>query len=83
MGAWKLPDLFLVLNMTISLVRCAHRLEILCSTLEINLIFPRTHDACTYYSLYIILVSHYHERAIIVSHCLMYMYRPALIYTGR
>ena len=39
-GCLEIPDLFLVLNM------------ISCSTLEINLVFPRT----MYYSLYIIYV---------------------------
>jgi hypothetical protein len=48
----KIPDLFLVLNM-ISLAFAALTREISCSTLEINLVFPRTH-ACII--LYIILL---------------------------
>jgi hypothetical protein len=43
MDAWKyIPDLFLALNM-ISNSFAALTLEISCSTLEINLVFPRTY----------------------------------------
>ena len=46
-GCLEIPDLFLVLNM-ISHSFAALTREISCSTLEINLVFPRT----MYYSLY-------------------------------
>ena len=41
-GCLEIPDLFLVLNM-ISHSFAALTREISCSTLEINLVFPRTH----------------------------------------
>jgi hypothetical protein len=41
-GCLEIPDLFLVLNM-IPHSFTALTLEISCSTLEINLVFPRTH----------------------------------------
>jgi hypothetical protein len=41
-GWLEIPDLFLVLNMTSHLF-AALTCEISCSTLEINLVFPRTH----------------------------------------
>ena len=41
-GCAEIPDLFLVLNM-ISHSFAALTREISCSTLEINLVFPRTH----------------------------------------
>jgi hypothetical protein len=47
-GCLEIPDLFLVLNM-ISHSFAALTREISCSTLEINLVFPRT----MYYSLFI------------------------------
>ena len=40
-GCLEIPDLFLVLNISHSFA--ALTLEISCSTLEINLVFPRTH----------------------------------------
>jgi hypothetical protein len=46
-GCLEIPDLFLVLNM-ISHSFAALTREISCSTLEINLVFPRT----MYYSLF-------------------------------
>jgi hypothetical protein len=45
----EIPDLFLVLNMIFHSFAELTR-EISCSTLEINLVFPRTH---VYYSLFI------------------------------
>jgi hypothetical protein len=51
-GCLKIPDIFLVLNM-ISHSFAALTREISCSTLELNLVFPRTH-ACII--LYIILL---------------------------
>ena len=47
-GCLEIPDLFLVLNM-ISHSFAALTRDISCSTLEINLVFPRTH--VMYYSL--------------------------------
>ena len=44
----EIPDLFLVLNM-ISHSFAALTLEISCSTLEINLVFPRTHVLLSIY----------------------------------
>lgn len=41
-GCLEIPDLFLVLNM-ISHSFAALTREISCSTLEINMVFPRTH----------------------------------------
>jgi hypothetical protein len=49
-GCLEIPDLFLVLNM-ISHSFAALTREISCSTLEINLVFPRTH---VLFSIYII-----------------------------
>ena len=48
-GCLEIPDLFLVLNM-ISHSFAALTREISCSTLEINLVFPRTH---VLFSIYI------------------------------
>jgi hypothetical protein len=45
----EIPDLFLVLNM-ISHSFAALTREISCSTLEINLVFPRTHVLLSIYS---------------------------------
>ena len=50
-GCLEIPDLFLVLNM-ISHSFAALTREISCSTLEINLVFPRTH---VLFSIYYIL----------------------------
>jgi hypothetical protein len=51
-GCLEIPDLFLVLNI-ISDSFAALTREISCSTLEINLIFPRTH---VLFSIYIICI---------------------------
>ena len=48
-GCLEIPDLFLVLNM-ISHSFAALTREISCSTLEINLVFPRTHVLFSIYS---------------------------------
>ena len=50
-GCLEIPDLFLVLNM-ISHSFAALTREISCSTLEINLVFPRTH---VLFSIYLTL----------------------------
>ena len=49
-GCLEIPDLFLVLNM-ISHSFAALTREISCSTLEINLVFPRTHVLFSMYLL--------------------------------
>ena len=49
-GCLEIPDLFLVLNM-ISHSFAALTREILCSTLEINLVFPRTHVLFSIYPM--------------------------------
>ena len=48
-GCLEIPDLFLVLN-TISHSFAALTREISCSTLEINLVFPRTHVLFSIYT---------------------------------
>ena len=48
-GCLEIPDLFLVLNM-ISHSFAALTREISCSTLEINLVFPRTHVLFSIYT---------------------------------
>jgi hypothetical protein len=48
-GCLEIPDLFLVLDM-ISHSFAALTREISCSTLEINLVFPRTHVLFSIYS---------------------------------
>jgi hypothetical protein len=53
-GCLEIPDLFLVLNM-ISHSFAALTREISCSTLEINLVFPRTH---VLFSIYMICGLH-------------------------
>ena len=50
---WEIPDLFLVLNM-ISNSFAALTREISCSTLEINLVFPRTHVLFSVFQMSII-----------------------------
>ena len=49
-GCLEIPDLFLVLNM-ISHSFAALTREISCSTLEINLVFPRTHVLFSIYPM--------------------------------
>ena len=49
-GCLEIPDLFLVLNM-ISHSFAALTREISCSTLEINLVFPRTHVLFSIYTI--------------------------------
>jgi hypothetical protein len=49
MRAWKIPDLFLVLNM-ISHSFAALTRVISCSIREINLVFPRTHACIILYN---------------------------------
>jgi hypothetical protein len=58
-GCLEIPDLFLVLNM-ISHSFAALTGEISCSTLEINLVFPRTHVLFSIYFalLYILICNH-------------------------
>ena len=51
-GCLEIPDLFLVLNM-ISHSFAALTREISCSTLEINLVFPRTHVLFSIYFYFI------------------------------
>jgi hypothetical protein len=65
-GCLEIPDLFLVLNM-ISHSFAALTREISCSTLEINLVFPRTH---VLFSIYIcvqpcitIFISYSHNKS--------------------
>ena len=55
-GCLEIPDLFLVLNM-ISHSFAPLTREISCSTLEINLVFPRTHVLFSIYFLSAILLS--------------------------
>jgi hypothetical protein len=50
-GCLEIPDLFLVLNMMSHSFAALTR-EILCSTLEINLVFPRTHACIILYIYY-------------------------------
>ena len=50
-GCLEIPDLFLVLNM-ISHSFAALTREISCSTLEINLVFPRTHVLFSIYYIF-------------------------------
>ena len=51
-GCLEIPDLFLVLNMISHLFAALTR-EISCSTLEINMVFPRTH---VLFSMYLLLI---------------------------
>ena len=54
-GCLEIPDLFLVLNM-ISHSFAALTREISCSTLKINLVFPRTHVLFSMYTFINILI---------------------------
>jgi hypothetical protein len=76
-GCLEIADLFLVLNMT-SHSFVALTLEISCSTLEINLLFPRTYVVLSMYIvilyiviLYIIILYNVHCTLYIV-HCPLY-----------
>ena len=66
----KIPDLFLVLNM-ISHSFAALTREISCSTLEINLVFPRTH---VLFSIYYIDIGVLPETKTLVFPCTSIQY---------
>ena len=57
-GWLEIPDLFLVLNMTSHLF-AALTCEISCSTVEINLVFPRTHVLFNKYKTFSVLIYSY------------------------
>ena len=52
-GCAEIPDLFLVLNMISHSFAALTRDRISCSTLEINLVFPRTHVLFSIYFVFL------------------------------